>query len=139
MTWYSYKNYGSKLQATAMNEILTKRELHPVFINYIPRGAIKRSYKISQIEILKKILKKIKTKINNKDTVITNIKFDEYSEKFLKETELCDSYVDLYQLNNQYDAFFCGSDQIWSPNNFDPRYFLDFADTSKIIAYALSI
>lgn len=133
MTWYDYNNYGSKLQATATMEWLLKNEYKPIFINYKPRGLIYTDKK----EKKDYYLKKIKSRIFDK--TISNNKFLLFSKKFFSETPICDSYVDLYQLNEEYDAFICGSDQIWSPFNFDPRYFLDFAEKNKIIAYAPSI
>ena len=135
MTWYSYNNYGSKLQATAMCELLKKKNCDATFIKYLPRGIIDE--RKSFISITKKLISKINFK--NKKQFVSNYLFEQYSNRYFKETELCDSYVDLFQLNDLFDGFICGSDQIWSPNNFDPRYFLDFADSSKIIAYAPSI
>lgn len=47
---------------------------------------------------------------------------------------------DMASLNENYDAFVCGSDQIWSvlEQNFDGYFYLDFARKKKI-AYAPSI
>lgn len=42
--------------------------------------------------------------------------------------------------NQQYDAFVCGSDQVWRPSSFDPNFFLAFADQKKKkISYAASL
>ena len=40
----------------------------------------------------------------------------------------------LFCLNDEFDAFVCGSDQIWSPNEFNSKYFFDFVkdDIKKI-------
>ena len=55
-------------------------------------------------------------------------------------TEKCNDETDLFLLNDQYDKFICGSDQIWAPTVFDKNYFLDFvSNDSKKIAYAPSI
>lgn len=50
------------------------------------------------------------------------------------------SYKDLYALNDEFDVFVCGSDQIWSPLdcNFDGYYYLDFAHKKKF-SYATSL
>ena len=46
----------------------------------------------------------------------------------------------MQELNNIYNGFVCGSDQIWGPRWFDSHYFLDFvADSKRKIAYAPSI
>ncbi|MBR5605478.1 MAG: polysaccharide pyruvyl transferase family protein, partial [Verrucomicrobia bacterium] len=69
---------------------------------------------------------------------------DELFAQFLSEnitlTEECKTLSDLESLNQQYDAFVTGSDQIWAPSIFDPHYFLDFVfDPGKMIAYAPSM
>ena len=135
MTWYTHNNYGSKLQATAMSRYIKKMGYDSYFINYKPRGVL---YENNFKSTLKKVVTKLKSKTINKPFNNNDI-FEDYKRKYIKETEKCDSYVDLYQLNSDFDAFICGSDQIWSPNNFDSKYFLDFADDNKIIAYAPSI
>ncbi len=50
------------------------------------------------------------------------------------------SKKDMSKLDLDYDAFICGSDQIWSllDKNFEPYFFLDFTSKRKI-AYAPSI
>ena len=43
-------------------------------------------------------------------------------------------------MNSQYEAFICGSDQIWNPYYFDKSYFLDFVNSeNKKIAFAPSM
>lgn len=42
--------------------------------------------------------------------------------------------------NNDFDAFVCGSDQVWRPGSFDPNYYLNFADEDKVrFSYAASM
>lgn len=46
----------------------------------------------------------------------------------------------IYSANNDYDAFVCGSDQVWRPGSFDPNYYLTFAVSGKKkISYAASL
>lgn len=48
---------------------------------------------------------------------------------------------DLPQIKKQYDAFFCGSDQVWNNpevNHYDDTFFLRFAEGKNTIAYAAS-
>ena len=50
------------------------------------------------------------------------------------------SVSDLEALNPEFDAFICGSDQIWAPSSYNPHYFLDYVrEPEKMIAYAPSI
>ena len=42
--------------------------------------------------------------------------------------------------NNDFDAFVCGSDQVWRPGSFDPNYYLAYAAQGKRkISYAASL
>lgn len=66
--------------------------------------------------------------------------YDAYLDKNLNITEPCNTEPELENLNRRMDAFVCGSDQIWSPSGFDPKYFLSFVrNPSKMVAYAPSI
>lgn len=48
---------------------------------------------------------------------------------------------DLIELDGKYDAFICGSDQIWNHKiaDYDDAYFLNFVQKSRKIAYAASL
>ncbi len=70
--------------------------------------------------------------------------FDEFTKKHLLFTS--HHYVnedDMSELNTQFDAFICGSDQIWNlecTKEIVPAYFLNFVANNKLkIAYAPSI
>ena len=67
-------------------------------------------------------------------------RFSEFKKHNFKMTNECITASDLFLLNEKFDAFVCGSDQIWSPFCFDSHFYLDFVDDdSKKIAYAPSI
>ncbi|TKJ32450.1 MAG: hypothetical protein CEE38_23225 [Planctomycetes bacterium B3_Pla] len=69
-------------------------------------------------------------------------RFDQFIREYLNLSDKqYTSYADLVDNLPPYDAFVCGSDQIWSPySTLDPAYFLCFANGSEIrrIAYAPS-
>lgn len=141
MTWYTYYNYGTALQASAICHIVGKMCYAPSLIQYIPRGSDTISNKITLNWIMKKAIKKIK-KIYNPDYCSDEMKalFTSYLNSRTNETLLCRSYPELHDLNSEYDAFICGSDQIWSPLCYDDKYFLTFVEnTGRMIAYAPSI
>ncbi|PYG89470.1 coenzyme F420-reducing hydrogenase beta subunit [Ruminiclostridium sufflavum DSM 19573] len=145
MTWYHYNNFGTVLQVYALNEILKELGHTPGVINYIPDD--KRIWTISNIFeepllFTNKLLTKIKRSLKVYGT--DDNKRDEAFECFRKEhiamTSSCKTASELYALNRQFDVFICGSDQIWSPDTFNPKYFLDFvSNTSGRIAYAPSM
>ncbi|HFM6841875.1 TPA: polysaccharide pyruvyl transferase family protein, partial [Enterococcus faecium] len=67
--------------------------------------------------------------------------FDNFIDKFIRVS--LSEYDDktIRGLDDKYDLFICGSDQIWSPYSagFDPIYFLDFVKKrNKKNAYAAS-
>ena len=138
MTWYKYKNFGTALQASALYHVIKGLGYAPDLIQYDPKGSIKE---MSIRSFAKAFLKKIKQVFNG--IYLSDERDDLYSEYLLKritETSKCVCYPELYDLNEFYDAFVCGSDQIWSPLCFDDKFFLSFVHNErKKIAYAPSI
>ncbi len=142
MTWYSYHNYGSALQVTALSEVL-KRDNSVDVISYKPRGKAHSlpnntfSAKLRREFSRRKPTVKFDRHVSNAEREAV---FNDFLKRNISFSKQCDTLSDLLDLNDSYDAFVCGSDQIWSPNNYDPHYFLDFVkDPAKMIAYAPSI
>ena len=70
----------------------------------------------------------------------SKIKIDRFRKDnlLLMERQCDDDNID--DLNSIFDVFVCGSDQIWSPLNYNPRFFLDYVnDTNRMLSYAPSI
>ncbi|MCR5837098.1 MAG: polysaccharide pyruvyl transferase family protein [Lachnospiraceae bacterium] len=142
MTWYHYRNYGTALQAVSLTTVLKELGHIPKVIQYKPIGYFRTipDYRIS------KIVKRIcapRNKNVRKDSLIDSDRdklFEEFLHKYVDYTDLCETKSDLERLNDEFDAFICGSDQIWSPLAFDPKYYLDFVhNPRKKIAYAPSM
>ena len=142
ISWFHYHNFGTVLQAYALSTYIRELGNEVVHISYMPN---KEPIRLERHYIKKKLLKVI-------HRIFKNHKYDEYNDvtsdiafnKFINEniplTRPCEVLSDFDDLNDDYDAFICGSDQIWAPICFDTRYFLDFVrDENKIIAYAPSI
>ena len=145
MTWFSYNNLGSQLQAFALYSILVSLGHEVSIINYVPKKTEKKTL-INQIKtnprlLISNSLSIIDNKLKNlliKNS--TNEKFNTFREKKFNFTRNCESLSDFHMLNDEYDFFISGSDQIWSPLVYDSKYFLDFVlDDNKKIAYAPSI
>ena len=139
MTWYSYLNYGSVLQATALYNTVKKLGYNPDFVKYKPKGNIVTDHSFNNI--IKRGFNKLKKKFNPDFAPLERGRvFQEYLEERATFTDECTSYSELNDLDKKYNAFICGSDQIWSPLCYDGKYFLDFVDDpNKMIAYAPSI
>ncbi|WP_270474898.1 polysaccharide pyruvyl transferase family protein [Clostridium cochlearium] len=142
MTWYHYLNFGTALQVTASSYIIRKLGYQADVIQYIPHGKL---VTLKNDTNIKYYLKKAYGKINRKNNrqIIDEKRIIAF-KKFLKEnitlTSECKVSSELFKLNDQYDAFVCGSDQIWAPSLFNSKYFLDFVrESNKMVAYAPSI
>lgn len=127
ITWYYSKNFGSQLQAYALSETLKSLNCNPVIIEFSNHSIIKNIYEslICKISLFRKWqINRIKKK----------------SLLFVKK-HLRLSYVNNNKPNMwTFDTVICGSDQIWAPNLFKPRYMLDFVpDSINKISYAASI
>lgn len=138
ITWYTYHNYGTALQATALSHCIEKLGYESEMIKYIPKGGWKVPEKLNKEWILQRFREN-----ENSKRVYSSEKreklFSDFLENKLNESEICRSYPELYDLNSKYDAFVCGSDQIWAPICYEPAYFLPFVENpNKMIAYAPS-
>ena len=165
VTWITYRNYGTVLQAYALqnsiasfgyqNEILSDEEILRVFRAEHPFTGKKPSpvdsvetktaadRVFSLIRSPRKLQRSIQAHFHPKSfgkpyTAAQKAISDFVSQELLVRTDV--AIENLARLNSEYDAFICGSDQIWSvfPMNFNPYYFLDFANKAKI-SYAPSL
>lgn len=70
-------------------------------------------------------------------------RFKEFEDKHLPLTEkIYGNQKQLVSLEQEFDAFVCGSDQIWSPLLYDPVYYFNFLSKGcniRTVAYAPSI
>ncbi len=137
MTWYTYQNYGSALQASALYHTVQTMGYDPMFVQYPPQQPLTDT---SKLHLFQRGISKLKYILNRPyNSAERSRLFTEYLSERTSESNLCVSYTELYDLNDQCGAFLCGSDQIWSPICFDPHYFLPFvSDRNKMVAYAPS-
>jgi len=139
MTWFTYNNYGTLLQVSALSKIISDMGYNPLVINYIPRIRKTNIFDMNFSYMNNNILEKEKKKKYKCTIENNNKKFEEYRNNKLKFTDIADSHIELKKIAQEMDKIVCGSDQIWSPTVYDSRYYLDFVDDkSKKIAYAPS-
>ncbi len=145
-TFASANNYGSKLQAYSLYRYLTEQG-HKVDIAVV-KNAILSDYFAAAFDLLiyrnllwlfnkhaRSFKKSLKAAVKTKTGILVNeITFDGYNEHLRIV-----SRSKLRKLNNDYDAFISGSDQVFSPLRIPPKkyYFLTFAHKRKI-SYAAS-
>ena len=132
MTWFRYNNYGTVLQAYSLQQILKKYKFNSILIDYCPRGTNKNINELSYFIDL------ALSKINKTKYIVNKDMFEIFINNYLNVTDKCNNYYELKMLSEEFDAIICGSDQIWSPYNFDANYFLSFANKNKIMSYSPS-
>ncbi len=143
ITFHRLHNYGSVLQAYALNKYLRNLGYDVKTIDYVQpqqhkhlsdlyeRNSNPMSWiRNIQVFMYRKKLKKSKNR------------FSSFVEKNIYTTPPVYSHEELNVMQRQFDAIICGSDQIWNPlyYGFDEAYLLNFVnDKSKCISYAASI
>ena len=140
LTFQESYNNGALLQAYALQTVLTELSNERCdILNYrCPYKQAQYSGRFNK-NLLVYINKTISRRIQNE----IKKKADSFRDKYLNITnKIYSSSIEMTELNNRYDKFFCGSDQIWNPFNTggDETYFLNFVeDSKKIASYAPSI
>lgn len=121
--WANNQNFGASLQSYACRKLINKtlNTKNTEIINFNP------------------------TKLSLKGKVLfylTGKWFREYNNKFLNLKKEIKNIEELKKLNNDFNIFIVGSDQVWRPIWFGEkslRYFFDFVnENKKKIAYAAS-
>lgn len=158
VTWITYNNYGTALQAYALQKYLEKIGVDNVIISDYsiihsterpPENSVKMRGRETLVQYLlhpMRLIFKVLYGIENWYKKCTHLPYAQSQQLFekFKQDELKILYgmkrEDMPKLNNQFDVFICGSDQIWSvlDYNFNGYFFLDFV-TKKKISYAASI
>lgn len=144
ITWVKYLNFGTFLQAYALQQII-RRLGYDVSIlddsSIFEEGVI-----IKKFQFLRLIYRCLYSGLSDISCYGINYfylikKERRYYRLFRKYYLNIDSNVlPLNKLDQKYDIFVCGSDQIWYPsmNIFSPYYYLSFTNKRKV-AYAPSI
>lgn len=155
ITIIDYFNYGNRLQNYAVQEILKSMGLTVETIINTQRSSNKNtSNKLKKLSKLKNknimsILKAIKRRlfliINKKKISSLNNekyrKFKDFSDKYINETDFIISNNNIPEyINNDYDFFIVGSDQVWNPHyrKGSSIDFLTFAHKEKRISFSAS-
>ena len=143
ITFHCSYNYGSAMQAYALVERLRQFGQSPSIIDYIYKPDFRQYYLFRTWMYTKRPQAFFVDAVYLKQNMKRKKKYQIFAKKYFNLTQT--KYFDgdnLSELNNQFDAFICGSDQIW---NFDctkgtvKDYFLDFASLDKLkISYAPS-
>lgn len=133
-------NYGAVFQVSALQHVITQLGGECDIIDY-RCPAIDNQYNLKPIRINSSFFSTIRSNL----VLIPFIKqkkrnFHHWMESYQK-TEPIESWEQLKSLNERYDIFVVGSDQVWNLKcqGYDNAFFLEFVDDNhKKVAYAAS-
>lgn len=135
MTFLHNENYGSILQAWALQQVLLDMGHDAKHIDYRPDRKEKLLNLLRSGNSPRLILEGMRKKSAVRKM---HSGFDGFRAKHLRLTAPCPDHGALTHAAADFDLLLCGSDQIWSPIWLNPAYFLDFADKPRV-AYAPSL
>lgn len=140
ITIHYANSYGGCLQALATQTILSKFGKVSII-----------DYKTPQLENTMKLLRFSKSPrsalhlIKDIGRYFPRKRLLTRFHHFMKEnynlTQPCHTKFELEKLNDDFDVFVCGSDQIWNPviiGSFDKNYMLDFVEGKPKVAFSTS-
>jgi len=143
ITWVNFYNFGTSLQAFALQKVIHSLGFENEIIDdkYVQRKMRGKLFPIKRFllnmrDCMKSFGNKHQTLFNENIRVIRR-QYHDFHENYLS---INSQSKNLSKIDNQYDIFICGSDQIWNPSdaNFSPFYYLDFTNKKKI-SYAPSL
>lgn len=140
LTLHRAHNFGAVLQALALHNTLRDRGHDVSVIDYVPA----RVYGYYDYRVFSRPLglrsaaaKMMRYPSNRRRWTV----FSDFAEACLHLTEPIRDAAALRRASFPFDAYICGSDQVWNPNITGPElgaYFLDFVRNGRKIAYAAS-
>ena len=144
ITWFTGPNYGTNLQAIALQYFLRNQGFEVNIINYeVPpcqlikekKSLIKKLVYQPKKYVVKFLLKRYQAEITVRDK-----KLAAAISRNCILTNKIQNISELINVCNRFDLLICGSDQIWNPNWYDRFYFADYDGVvTRRISYAPSM
>ena len=144
ITWFKYENYGTKLQAIALQQYLRKLNYNVDLINFelndqANMPIIKKNFLQKIFTFLGRIIYKYERIIYKKQFEKKSTDLETIINKNCNMTKKINNEQEYIDICNDYDCLIFGSDQIWNPNWYHNFYYGNFKDIhTKLIAYAPS-
>lgn len=143
MTFLHNDNYGSLLQAWALQEAVASLGYEACHLDYQPSQAEKARNLLrcgNSPALLLEGLRKRAVKAHQAGARGKSAALNTFRREQLRLTAPCRDRAALARASRGCDILLAGSDQIWSPVWLNPAYFLDFArPDQRRVAYAPSL
>ncbi len=142
ITFHASHNCGSIMQSYALQKVISKKlNCEAEIINFSSIGQQKLYSVTGKNKNTKQIIKNIILLPVKKQLLMIHKDYEIYINNNLRLSKKKYTYTeDLKEIENHYDAFICGSDQIWNIKcpDYDDAYFLPSVTKKTKIAYAPS-
>lgn len=148
ITWFSGSNYGTNLQAIALQQYLRNKGYEAKIVNYKVKLNVTILQKLIDWRMLGIRIKRQPDKYVQKFAYMKYGSEIRRRDRKLAETiqEQCNLTPEIYDENelisilNSFDLLISGSDQIWNPRGYHRFYFADYDEVvTRRISYAPSL
>ena len=132
LTWHYYPNFGSSLQAFALQDSIRRLGFDVKIVNY-------RHPKYSYVSETQNFIRYVIS--ISFGCVFLRFRYAHlnYMTKYLRQTQPVYDEKGVEKLSRQFSTIVFGSDQIWAPNVYNPIYQGKCSQNCKKISYAASI
>lgn len=151
-TWHEGPNPGTFFQCYGLYSYLKSRGHEVSVIDYVHQKEdfLKKGIYYHMSQLFPLIKRKIATKEQHKQDLINMLPFrseieqrDERVKEFwgrMEYTNPITSSAEFNGLNDKFDAFVVGSDQVWNATMLNRRYLLDYVNDDKLkVAFGPSV
>ena len=144
ITWFTGPNYGTNLQAIALQYYLRKQGYEVELVNCEVESEYNKDRKtfIERVEFFpEKWAQKFARRVFfRKEKAARDEKLKKAIQKNCILTKRCENEKDLIEVFNSFDLLISGSDQIWNPNWYHRFYYADYeGGKTRRISYAPSM
>lgn len=138
LTWHYYFNFGSSLQAFALQKLIEGLGYDVSIINYRnPRLDKRVWWKDIARRVLRNTIGQLSPRIRSKYSVPNALRFQ---ERYLRQTNRFERPESLPSRIRGYRSLVYGADQIWAPNVYKPIYMGAYVpDGVRKVSYAASV
>lgn len=143
ITWFHFENYGTKLQAIALQQYLRMLGHNAELINFklspsrksektpFPEKLKRQPHKYAMVFARRRFSHEIEQR---------SVKLKHAIDEYCILTEEIQTEAAYISICNKFDLIICGSDQIWNPNCYHRYYYADFPEIKvRRVSYAPSL